>query len=114
MFTGVDQDTGINKVMLPAKGTLIHSPLEIRSQARGDWFFEGDFPVVLVDQQGHRLAVGYAKALGEWMTKAFVPFASELYFEAPAINQGRLILMEDNPSELPEPDATVEIPRVVQ
>lgn len=55
----------------------ISSPLEIDDQARGFWFFEADFPIVLVDNDGQTIAQTIATAQSEWMTEDFVSFSSQ-------------------------------------
>jgi len=94
----------------PKAGQIISSPLMIYGQARGTWFFEGDFPVVLTDWDGLIIAQGYATAQDDWMTEEFVPFTAELEFTTPELyNNGALILQKDNPSGLPENDDALEI-----
>ena len=96
----------------PRPNQNITSPLEIKGEARGAWFFEGDFPVVLTNWDGLIIAEGYATALGEWMTEEFVPFEAELEFtvDTSVSDKGSLILQKDNPSGLPENDDALEIP----
>lgn len=94
----------------PLPGEKITSPLKISGQARGNWYFEATFPVVLTDWDGHIIAEGYATAQGEWMTEDFVPFTAELSFEKPAYSdRGNLILQKSNPSDLPENDDAYEM-----
>lgn len=96
---------------IPRPNSEIVSPLIIEGQARGTWFFEGDFPVVLTDWDGLIIAEGYATAQDDWMTEDFVQFKTELKFEKPEFNnKGLLILRKDNPSGLPENDDALEIP----
>src|SRR5690606_9479926 len=92
------------RITTPKPGDTITSPLTITGEARGVWFFEGDFPIVLQDSNGEVVAEYYASAQGEWMTEDFVPFKSTLVFENPETtnNKGTLILKKDNPSGLPE------------
>lgn len=95
----------------PLAGTVIEAPLAIRGRARGSWFFEGDFPVVLQDQGGASIATGFVVAQGEWMTKEFVPFAGQLPFTGPpGGGRGRLVFRKDNPSEQRELDDEMSIP----
>lgn len=94
----------------PRPNTQIKSPLEIMGQARGYWFFEGDFPVKLEDGNGKELATTTAQALSEWMTDKFVPFEATLEFQKPATNRGVLILEKDNPSGLPENIDELRVP----
>ncbi|MDH5442070.1 MAG: Gmad2 immunoglobulin-like domain-containing protein [Candidatus Nomurabacteria bacterium] len=91
---------------------IITSPLSISGRARGTWFFEGDSPVSLVDWDGVEIATGYITAQGDWMTSEFVDFSGTLTFTDPNVpyNNGTLILMRDNPSDLPENDDAIEIP----
>jgi len=92
-------------------GQNITSPLTISGSARGTWFFEGSFPVILVDWDGKIIAESFATAQGEWMTEDFVPFTATIEFAIPnePYNRGALILKKDNPSGLPEHDDAVEI-----
>ncbi len=94
----------------PQEEETISSPVEIRGQARGSWFFEATFPVILTNWDGLIIAEGYATAEGDWMTENFVPFTAELEFEPqPVSNRGSLILQKANPSGLPENDEALEI-----
>lgn len=86
----------------PQPGAVVASPLTVRGEARGNWFFEASFPVRLYDSAGNVLATGIAQAEGEWMTTEFVPFTATLTFVAPPNEEGKLVLEKDNPSGLPE------------
>ncbi len=95
----------------PRPNQEIESPVVIQGQARGFWFFEGDFPVVLVDWDGLIIAQGIAQAKSDWMTEEFVEFEVTLEFENPGYsNKGTLILRKDNPSGLPQNDDALEVP----
>ncbi len=106
------------RVNTPQPGATVSSPIEITGEARGYWFFEASFPIVLVDWDGRIIAEGFATAEGEWMTEDFVPFSAELEFSSdsvPSFNtRGALILKRDNPSGLPENDDAIEIPLTLQ
>jgi len=78
------------------------SPLFIKGEARGFWFFEADFPVKLFADNGFLLGVTPVQALGDWMTEDFVAFDATLPFAVPSTPKGRLVLEKDNPSGLPE------------
>ncbi len=98
-----------------APGSEISSPLRITGEARGPWYFEASFPVVLTDGDGLIIAEGHGQAQGEWMTTEFVPFEATLEFVVPANvdafgRRGSLILKNDNPSGDPARDKAVEIP----
>jgi hypothetical protein len=93
----------------PKEGATVTSPLTVIGKARGGWYFEASFPVRLLDALGNEIAVVPAQAQGEWMTEDFVPFIAELTFSVPSAQYGKLILMKDNPSGLPENDEQVEV-----
>lgn len=94
----------------PRPTQLIFSPLKIQGQARGYWFFEGDFPVNLLDEDGNLIVQHYASAKDNWMTEEFVPFEAKIEFEILATSKGVLILEKDNPSGLPENDDQLRVP----
>jgi len=99
----------------PLPGARITSPLTFKGKARGTWFFEGDFPVILLDAQGNRIAESYASAKGEWMTENFVNFEGILHFRNSfSGTKGILILKKDNPAGLPEFDDALEIPVIFE
>jgi hypothetical protein len=100
------------KVDTPVSFEKIQSPLVVRGEARGTWYFEASFPVKLVDGNGKVLIQTHAQANGEWMTTEFVPFEVTLTFPVPETETGTLILERDNPSGLPENDASIRIPVV--
>ena len=103
--------TDIIRLASPRPNQMVKSPLIIEGEARGIWFFEGSFPVVIVDWDGRIIGEAIAQAEGEWMTEGFVPFKATIKFEQPTYsNQGALILRKDNPSGLPEHDDALEIP----
>lgn len=81
---------------------VVRSPLTVKGEARGNWYFEASFPVKLYDANGVELAVVPAQAEGEWMTTEFVPFEASFTFPPPATDAGTLVLEKDNPSGLPE------------
>ncbi len=97
----------------PLQNAVISSPVIITGKARGIWFFEGSFPISIVNWDGLIIGEGIAQAQSEWMTEDFVPFIASITFdfnpETP-YNQGAIILKKDNPSGLPEHDNAIEFP----
>ena len=105
------------RVDTPRPNGLIESPLTISGEARGYWFFEADFPVILTDWDGRIIAEEPVAAQGEWMTEEFVSFAAILNFDKPYdesedvpefMKRGTIIFQKDNPSGLPENDDALE------
>jgi len=95
---------------------LIESPLTIRGQAPGTWYFEGVFPVVLTDWDGNIIAEANAQAQDDWMTEEDVEFRARLTFDNPTeaegapdeTSRGTLIFQRANPSGLPENSKATE------
>lgn len=94
----------------PAAGSSVSSPIELTGEALGVWFFEGTFPYRLQTESGDVLASGAVEAEGDWMTTDFVPFGASIEYDVATETPGRLVLMNDNPSGLPENDASLTIP----
>jgi hypothetical protein len=90
------------KISNPRPNQIIESPLLVKGEVRGFWYFEADFPVKLFDDNDFLLGIIPAQALGDWMTEDFVPFNTTFPFAVPSTKKGRLILEKDNPSGLPE------------
>jgi hypothetical protein len=102
-----------NKIQLlsPNAGETIQSPLTVSGEARGTWFFENSFPVVLKNSRGITLAISVASSSEDWMTENFIPFEAVLEFpEQTPGTVGRLILMKDNPSGDPARDEELWVP----
>ncbi len=96
----------------PRPGDQIESPLMLSGMARGNWYFEADFPVKIYDANGFLLGLAIAQAQDDWMTTEFVDFEAELSFSLPSTKKGYLILEKDNPSGLEENYDELMIPIV--
>jgi len=95
-------------------GDKISTPLEMSGLARGYWFFEGSFPIEILDENRQIIIQGVAEAQKEWMTEDFVPFKIILDFLVEKEQNGFIILKRDNPSDLKENDAQIEIPVILK
>lgn len=101
----------------PTPNQTVSSPITVSGKARGNWFFEASFPIVVTNWDGLIIGEGIATAQGDWMTTEFVPFTAMISYTLPEgtpYNRGTLILKKDNPSGLPEHDDAREIPVVLQ
>jgi len=99
------------RVTTPRPHAVINSPLIITGQVRGSWMFEASFPITLRDSTGKVLAQGVGMTSENWMTSNFVSFTSTLTFTKPTnTDTGTLVFHKDNPSGLPENDASVSFP----
>lgn len=89
--------------------TVVKSPLVLRGVASG-WYFEGSFPVKILDAAGKIIGQGIATAEIDWMTSDPVPFEANLQFKNSSTTAGTLLLMNANPSDVRQYDDEVRIP----
>ena len=94
----------------PLEDSVVTSPLRVRGEARGMWYFEASFPVRLETVDGEVLAVAPATAGSDWMTEEFVPFDLLLAFPDTTATEGVLVLERDNPTGMPEYDRVLRLP----
>ncbi len=113
-FTYDRASTNLIVVEAPLPGAVTGKEFLILGEARGNWYFEASFPVTILDKNGKVLVQTYATALGEWMTENFVPFRAEIEVPQSYIGPATLILSKDNPSGLPENDASVSFPITIE
>lgn len=98
-------------VQSPRIGEKVTNPIVISGKARGTWFFEASFPIVVTNWDGLIIGEGFATADGEWMTEEYVPFTATISYDATKIgpySRGSLILKKDNPSGEPQFDDALE------
>ncbi|MFA5945452.1 MAG: Gmad2 immunoglobulin-like domain-containing protein [Patescibacteria group bacterium] len=89
----------------------VSSPLVLRGEAVDSFFFEAQFPVKVLDENGTMIGSSTAHADGDWMTTDFVPFTATIEFVQPASGtHGTLLLEKDNPSGLPENAGALTVP----
>lgn len=101
------------RVMTPGNNQVVTNPIVVTGEARGAWYFEGSFPITVVDWDGKIIGEGYATAEEDWMTEEFVPFTGTVNYSLAAdvpYKRGAIIFRKDNPSGLPELDDSLEIP----
>lgn len=110
VFTDDLNETVDVVISTPERGGLVTSPLTVSGKARGNWFFEANLPVTLKDETGKVLAQVGAMTSEDWMTTEFVNFTTVLNFQQPTTEFGVLLIEKDNPSGLPENDASYAIP----
>ena len=99
----------------PLPQEFIETPLAIKGRARGDWFSDGNFPVILTNWNGKILAEGYAITQSNWKTKNFVSFETVLKFTKPEQTKsfdkkGFLIFKKNNSSDILESDNLLKMP----
>lgn len=109
-IVAVTRDEEMIVITKPQPYDVISSPLEIKGEARGAWFFEASFPIELLDANGDIVGTAIAQAQGDWMTEKFVPFKASIEFEATPVDKGTLVFKKDNPSGLAKYDDELRVP----
>lgn len=104
---GADGESDV-VVISPERGERVTSPLTVNAKARGSWFFEGQLPVQLEDENGNIIAVSIGQVDGGWMSLGLVKFTATLTFETTA-SRGYVVIKKDNPSGLPENDGEYRV-----
>lgn len=102
-------------VDLPFPGAVTGKSFTATGKAKG-WYFEGSFPVKVLDQNGKVLAQVPAQAQGDWMTAEFVPFKADIQVPDLGSYMGpaTIVFEKDNPSGLPQNDASVSFPITIE
>jgi len=98
------------RLTAPRPNSIMRSPFTIKGKARGTWFFEGSFPIRLIDDNGNEIITVIAQTGEDWMTEDFVSFEATLNFPSPPTDSGQLVLEKDNPSGLSENDDSLIVP----
>lgn len=114
----IESKSDLITVAEPEPMSRISSPLIVRGEARGTWYFEADFPISIINESGEMIAQWYASAVldpndpeSTWMTEDFVPFEGTIEFPIQEEGStGTLIFHKDNPTGLEEHDDALEIP----
>ncbi len=113
-ITYVNATSGMIVPTLPFPGAVTGKQFLITGKARGTWYFEASFPVVILDKNGHVLTSGPAQALSDWMTTEFVSFSATMTVPTSYIGKATIVLKKDNPSGLPEYDAFISFPITIE
>ncbi len=98
----------------PAPNAAVLKTFTVSGKARGPWYFEASFPVVVTDANGAVLAQIPAHADGDWMTNDFVPFSASITISNGYAGPATVTLKKDNPSGEPQNEASVSYEIVIQ
>lgn len=99
---------------LPYPGAVIGKEFTVTGKARGTWFFEASFPIELIDSSGKSIVKVPAQAQGDQMTENFIPFRATIKVPETFIGKATLTLRKDNPSGMPERDASISLPITIE
>jgi hypothetical protein len=104
----------IIQVTDPESYSAVEPTFTVSGEARGPWFFEASFPIEIYTLNGELIGQGIATAEGEWMTEELVPFEATVELEPDYAGPVVLTLVRSNASGLPENDARLLIPVLVE
>lgn len=104
------------QVELPFPGAVVGKDFSVIGKARGYWFFEASFPIEVLDKNGKSLVTSIAQPRNgeDWMTTQFVNFKADIKIPQTYIGPATLVLKKNNPSGLPEHDASISFPIIVE
>lgn len=93
--------SGVTDVIIttPSSGARVTSPVVVEGTAPGDWYFEAQFVGQLRAADGTVLAEAPARARGEWMTEAPVPYRAEFTLDVTQDTPATIVLQEDMPAD---------------
>lgn len=108
--TVVVHPSGLIYASVPQAGSKISGTVTVLGMAKGSWFFEGSFPVYIVDENGKKIGEGIAQAQGAWMTESYVPYQATVEIkDGPQTVGGAIVLSRDNPSGETESFLTIPV-----
>jgi hypothetical protein len=97
----------------PKPYTGVTNDFLIQGKARGMWYFEASFPILVLNEKGETIATTIGEATESWMTENFVPFKAHIVIPETYKGNVCLVLKKDNPSGLQKNDASITIPVVL-
>jgi len=110
-FSGNQNQPSEIVVSSPQPNQIVASPLLVEGSASGGkWFFEGSFPIKILDSQGNEIGASYVQAQSDWMTTEKINFKGTIRFISPKTGGGTLVLKNDNPSGRPDLDTEFRVP----
>jgi Immunoglobulin-like domain of bacterial spore germination len=96
---GTQADPNQIHVVAPSAGDVVSSPIEVSGQALGNWFFEAQAPVSVLDLNGALLGRGTIRTSDDWSSGELVNFSGSINFTlTTGSTAGVLLLENDNPS----------------
>lgn len=104
-----EETSDLIRVTHPAENEKITSPVKIKGEARGYWFFEGDAPMEIMNNSNMVLGRGAITAEGDWMTEEFVPFTATVDYDATGAEEGYIVFRRSNASGKPEHDRSYRL-----
>jgi len=97
------------RIISPKANEIVSSPVKIEGEALGNWFFEGSFPVKMLDSKGGEIGSGVVQAKSDWMAEKMVPFEAKINFKSEG-DQGKIVFVSDNPSGISGLEMKYQVP----
>ncbi len=91
------------------EGDILVPDFKVNGSVTGGWFFEGVFPVRVLNEQGEVIRTIFANASQDWMTEELVPFSFVLDLDIEEDSNLVLKFERSNPSGLAENDDSAQI-----
>lgn len=88
----------------------VQIPIFVKGKARGNFFFEGTFPIRIEDENGNLITTGNIMTKENWMSEDFVSFETYFNFDKKDLKRGFIIFEKANPSGLKENKFEIKIP----
>ena len=96
-------------ISTPEPGDTVDCNLTIEGRVPSDWFFEGSFPLQIIDEQGNILLTDKITTEEDWMTNKYIDFSKAINCNENCKENINLKLLKDNPSGLEKYDDFVVI-----
>jgi hypothetical protein len=101
-----------------SQNSTVSAGQTISGSVPGFWFFEGSFPVSLVDNNDNVFGTVIATSTSDWMTSDIIPFTITLPTTLSYTGPGKIVFTRDDPSDgessIPLSETTATIPVIFQ
>lgn len=94
----------------PTSESVVGKEFSVIGEARGQFFFESNARIRILDKDGKIIFSGMVKASENSMTTEFVSFVATVKIPDSYVGKATIILLNDNPSGLEENESTVSFP----
>ena len=97
-----------------ASGLTVSGKIDANGMIKGNYFFEGNLPISILDANKNALRITNGTATTDWMTIEPVSFKTNLDFTGLPSGPAYIQIRNDNASGLPENDKFILIPIVIE
>lgn len=101
-------------VDIPTLNATVSHEITVSGKASGNWFFECSFPIELQDKKGDVLVSTPGTTKEDCLTANLIPFSAKINVPETFIGDAVLVLRRDNPSGLPQYDASISFPIIIK